>query len=470
MSYLRFILFFFCFNPQKLQAQVKPPGNNPPINQMRMDSIIKLLPGSPDDSVKVMRLISISRYQYDDNNTQINFARDAYALANKIGFKEGITLALEEMGSVYQKHRDYNTAIAYYKKVIEFAEQEGYNPQNISFYPALLNLYFYLGDYPNAMETISREMMTAQKHKDQRRIAHCNNILGYIFFKQENFDEAEEYYNRYIKLAVHLQDSLMLAHAYGEISDVYRTENKYPEAIEALSKTISICDSLLANPGKHNTDFVGAWTPQYKGKAFYRLSKTYKLMGNTVEARLFASKALEQVNRISFPLYDVASFYINAGDVLSKEKLFKEAIYNLKYGYKISREIQHRENTRDAAQVLAQTYATLNRYDSAFYFYQVYTGLKDSIVNNETKMKIAGIQAKYDIVQKDREIARQQQIRNILIAGFAFLLIVLLLLYNSYRLKQKNKYQQQLNRQQNELFNTIVTTQDVERKRIAQDI
>jgi signal transduction histidine kinase len=85
-------------------------------------------------------------------------------------------------------------------------------------------------------------------------------------------------------------------------------------------------------------------------------------------------------------------------------------------------------------------------------------------------MKIAGIQGKYDITQKDREIARQQQIRNILIGSFVFLLIVLLLLYNSYRLKQKNKYQKELNRQQNELFNVIVSTQDQERKRIAQDI
>ncbi len=470
MSYLPLILFFFCIAHQISQAQPKLPANNPPINQKRMDSLRRLLPGSPDDSVKVMRLISISRLQYYDENTQLSFAKDAYALAKQIGFKVGITSALEEMGFVYQNHRDYNTAIAYYKKVIDIAKLEGYNPQNRSFYPALLNLYFYLGDYPNAMETISREMITAQKNDDKRGIADCNNILGYIFFKQENFDGAEEYYNRYIQLAVDLKDSLMLAHAYGEISDVYIAEKKYQEAIEVLFKTISISDSLLANPGKHDTNFVGAWTPQFKGKAFYRLSKTYRLMGNTIEARLFASKALEQVNQISFPLYDVASFHINAGDVFGKEKLFKEAIYHLKYGYNVSLEIQHRENRRDAAQILAQTYAALNRYDSAFYFYQVYTGLKDSIVNNETKMKIAGIQAKYDIVKKDREISRQQQIRNILIACFGFLLIVLLLLYNSYRLKQKNKYQQQINRQQNELFNTIVITQDVERKRIAQDL
>jgi signal transduction histidine kinase len=49
-------------------------------------------------------------------------------------------------------------------------------------------------------------------------------------------------------------------------------------------------------------------------------------------------------------------------------------------------------------------------------------------------------------------------------------LIILFLLYNRYRLRQNNRYQKELNRQQNELFNTIAATQDQERKRIAQDL
>lgn len=85
-------------------------------------------------------------------------------------------------------------------------------------------------------------------------------------------------------------------------------------------------------------------------------------------------------------------------------------------------------------------------------------------------MKTAEIQNKYDVAKKDKEISRQQQIQNILISSFIFLLIVLFLLYNSYRLKQKNTYQKEHNQQQNELFNVIVRTQDQERKRIAQDI
>jgi len=57
------------------------------------------------------------------------------------------------------------------------------------------------------------------------------------------------------------------------------------------------------------------------------------------------------------------------------------------------------------------------------------------------------------------------RLRNVLTAGFLVLLLLLLLVYNRYRLKQKNGYQQAYNRQRNELFNVIVSPQDQERKR-----
>ena len=262
----------------------------------------------------------------------------------------------------------------------------------------------------------------------------------------------------------------MLAHALGEVSDVYTAEKKYKESIDALFTTIRIIDDLMGNSAKQNSEYINALLPHYKSKALYRLGINYKLSGKLPEALHYALEAIKYAKHVSPPKYELARYYINTGDVYKELKDFKKAIEYIVYGFNLSRKIQHRENTRDAAEILSQTYASLQQYDSAFYFYLIYTGLKDSIVNNETKMKIAGIQGKYDITKKDREIARQQQIKNILIGSFVFLLIVLLLLYNSYRLKQKNKYQQEINRQQNELFNAIVTTQDQERKRIAQDI
>ena len=438
--------------------------------QKTFDSLKQLLPGSPDDSIKVHRLSLISGLQEYNGVIKTEFAQQALLLAEKLNYKEGILLAYKDLANVYQLNKDYQKAIIILKKAIALPETTGNKSDNTAIYSTLLNLYFYLGDYPNAMETISREMLLAEKNKDKKRIAHCDNILGYIFFKQENFEASIASYNRYINLASALNDSLMLAHALGELSDVYTGEKKYRQAVDVLFRVINLCDRLEANTGKYNKEFVTGWTHQYRSKAQYRLSKNYKLTGEIKLAEKYALEAVEHTKNFSTSKYEIAAWYINAGDIFYSEKEFTEAINYLRYGYNLSREIQHRENARDAAEYLAQTYTSLNQYDSAFYFYQIYTGLKDSIVNNETKMKIAGIQGQYDVAKKDKEIARQQQIRNILIASFIFLLIVLLLLYNSYRLKQKNKYQHAINRQQNELFNAIVTTQDMERKRIAQDI
>ncbi len=471
MYYLRHIVYLH-FLLVCLAADAQPDWEKQrlPVAYKSTDSLKQLLPGSPDDSVKVFRLCLISELQQHNAGIKTEFAQQALYIAEKLHYKKGIFLAYTALANAYQVKNDYQKAISILKKAIDFSETTDNNSDNTDIYPALLNLYFYLGDYPNAMEIISREKQLAEKLNDKKRIAHCDNILGYIHFKQENFGAAIASYNRYINLASELNDSLMLAHALGELSDVYTGEKKYRQAVDILFNTINLCDRLQANPGIHNKDLINGLTPQYKSKALYRLGKNYKLMGENLMAEKYALEAVEHTKNYPTPKYETAAYYINAGDIFYREKDFNKALHYLHYGYQLSREIQHRENSRDAAEYLSQTYASLNQNDSAFYFYRIFTGLKDSIVNNETKMKIAGIQGQYDIAKKDKEIVRQQQIRNILIGSFIFLLIVLLLIYNGYRLKQKNKYQQAINRQQNELFNAIVTTQDQERKRIAQDI
>lgn len=481
MKHLWFILcFFFLANIRISLAQqlnIEAPFSNQlkvrsdSIKyQYKFDSLKRLIAGAPDDTLKVMRLILLSNFSRHSKKPTIAFASAALSLAEKIHFKEGIAMAYSDIGTVYQDRKDYKTAIQYYKQALDPVETIKNNINSTSFYSSLLNLYFYMGDYPGAMETISREMTVAEKNNDKRRIAHCNNILGYIYFKQENFNEAEKYYTLYINNAKELKDSILLAHALGEMADVYIREKKYKQSIEVLFTTIQICDQYLVNSGPWNSDLEKGTAFLYKAKAMFRLGKTYRLTGELSTALQYSLASIKYSNNISTPKYDVARYYINAGNVYKEEKKFNKAIYYLNYGLNLAREIRHRENIMKAAEYLSQTYALQHKYDSAFFYYQLFTGLKDSIVNNETKMQIAAIQDEYDVAKKDKEIALQRQIRNMMIVGFIFVLCLILLLYNSYRLKQKNKYKNEYNRQQNELFNAIVSTQDQERKRIAQDL
>lgn len=433
----------------------------------KSDSLIQLVNASPDDSLKIKRLLEVSAMQQPPNIITKDFAVQALAIAQKIKYRKGIMLANAELGMVYQKNNEYQSSISLFKKAITLSESGGFTREGEDYYSSLLNLYFYIGDYPNAMETINQEMLLSKKTYDKNRIAHCDNILGYVNFKQENFEAAESFYYQYINLASEMNDSLMLAHALGELSDVYTGEKKYQQAIDILFKTINLCNRFLAAPEMVR---LQGFLRQYKTKAYYRVGNIYKLMGEYNLAKQYALEAVGNTSYQPTQKYEIARFYISAGDIFYRLKEFYKARNFLRYGYNLAREIQHRENSRDAAEYLSQTYAALNRYDSAFYFHQVYTGLKDSIVNNETKMKIAGIQGLYDIAERDKEIARQQEVGYILLFSLIISFIFLLLLYNSYNLKQKNKYQQIINKQQNEVFNTIVFTQEQERKRIAQDI
>jgi len=463
---LRFILFMtFFLTSTSSWSQLTKDQVDSTYYQHNRDSIKTIIAHTPDDTLKVIRLLTVSGLRITFKTASSDYALQALALAEKLHYKQGIALAYRELGAISQDAKDYATAIKYFRLGLDLSETVSYTSESTEFFAPLLNLYFYLGDYPNAMETISREKVMAEKMNDKNRIAHCNNILGYIYFKQENFSEAEKYYDNYLSNAKELNDSILMAHALGEMSDVYIQEKKYEQAIKVLFNCIQICDAILQHPDQH---YFVARTPQYKAKAFYRIGMAYKLQGDLPHALQFSLDAIKNGSRN--PGYDTAAFYINAGDVYKDLKDFGKAIQYLWHGYVLSVAMHHRENTRDAAEYLSQTYALQSRYDSAFYYYQLFTGLKDSIVNNETKMKIAGIQGQYDVAKKDKEIARQHQIRNILIGSFGFLLIVLLLLYNGYRLRQKNRYQREYNRQQNELFNAIVSTQDQERKRIAQDI
>jgi two-component system NarL family sensor kinase len=471
MKQLYFILFLsFFINIQASFAQQIKSRIDFPENQYRFDSLKQLIAGSPDDTSKVMRLIALSNLFSDTKNATTTFALEALSIAKKIHFIEGIAMAYSEIGTVNQERKDYKSAINNFQQALNLCDKNSNYLSSAGFYSGLLNLFFYMGDYPNAMEIITREMTVAEKNNDKRRIAHCNNILGYIYFKQENFNEAEKYYALYIRNAKELKDSMLLAHALGEVADVYIQEKKLKQSTDVLLRTIQICDENLADTGIRDANQTNGWALQYKAKAMYRLGKTYKLLGDMPKALQYSLTSVKYATNISTSKYDIASYYINAGDVYKRQKDFKKAIEFLGYGFNLAREIQHRENIMEAAEYLSQTYALEHKYDSAFFYYQLFTGLKDSIVNNETKMKIAEIQDKYDVVKKDKEIAWQREFRNILIGSFAFILILILFLYNSYRFKQKSKNQDEYNRQQNDLFNAIVSAQDQERKRIAQDI
>jgi signal transduction histidine kinase len=432
--------------------------------RLEADSLLKLTELSQQDTLKVNRLNMLAElfgnFSYD---TAVVYASEAKTLAEKIHYLRGISAALKNIGALTEFFKkNWISAIAYFQEAIAIAEKNKFYKELHDYYSAILNCYFYLGDFPNAMKIVTKGLASAEVHKDQELIFRYNNLIGTIYFRQGNFNEALKYYQQSLRMAERMNDDPERFFVNLGLADVYIAQKDSVKAFSSLFRSLDISWKTFDKP-----------THLYRHKisyTLYRIGYAYKTFGNNAEGLKYTLDALAYTRKVSCDKFDIANYYLQAGDIYRELKNYPMAKENLYNGLSIAKDIGHKEDTRDAYGFLSEIFSAEKKFDSAFLFLGLYTNLKDSIVNEATQKSIAEIQGQYNVAKKDKEIVRQHQFRNILIGSFVFLLFTLVFLYNRYQLRQKNKYQKELNRQQNELFNAIAAAQDQERKRIAQDI
>ena len=78
--------------------------------------------------------------------------------------------------------RDYPAALAFYRRALALDESE-HRPYHeiLGAYAAILNIYFYLGDYPDAMEVVLQKLAVAEDHRDSVQMAMSYNTIGFIY-------------------------------------------------------------------------------------------------------------------------------------------------------------------------------------------------------------------------------------------------------------------------------------------------
>ncbi len=372
--------------------------------------------------------------------------------------------AVLDIGHIFYDKQDYKNAALWMQKALGLATRNNFQYDELhACRVSLNNIFFHEGDYVRAMSISTDGLTKAEKINDVERMAHYNNVLGYIMMKQENFELANNYFSTHLKLSKQIKNKEEEAKALLNLADLSLSEKKMDEAIPFIKDALHI----------YQTDM-----PAYKAKQAYainKLAETYRLKQNNKDALRFALQAIELVkNEGGHNRYDIAAYYINAAYGYNQASRPDSALYYSRSGLAIVQEIKHRELMRDAFEQLSLSFAMQKKFDSAFAYQQLFSLLKDSIVNENSQKEILQREANLQIERQKRiqeaALSRQKLVRNIII-GIALLAItILILLYNRRRIKQKILYQQELNKQQNEQINAVIAAQDKERKRIAEDL
>jgi hypothetical protein len=100
------------------------------------------------------------------------------------------------------------------------------------------------------------------------------------------------------------------------------------------------------------------------------------------------------------------------------------------------------------AKFSSSVYDVRHQPDSAYFYYKQYTTIKDSILNNVVKGKLAGysFEQKMELLNKEKQIQqvqlqKQSLLKNILIGSIIILLLLSAVIFRNIILKRKNEKQ-----------------------------
>ena len=446
------------------------------MDRAMIDSLIHAAQQQKDDTLKVNWYIQIATlYHYCQHDSTLYFAKQALTLAERLQYVTGICESNQTFGNYYGTYgtNEFEKALYYYNLDAEIAEKNNHDKELQDAYSCMLNLYFYVGDFSNAMKLSTKALTRAEAKSDSGKIAYYNNLLGFIYLRQGNTENSKKFYRQYFNAAASVKDSVMMMDARVGLAEVSLFEKKPREAIPVFLEALSFYEKRIELGIFYKRDRIPY--------TMFDLAKAYRDAGDNKQALQYALRGFACSEETQFNPYDVANYYIVIGEIYENLGQWNKALETFRLGLNLSVEIKHAENVRDAYKAMSRIYSQRKMFDSAFYYEQRFNFMKDSITNVRIRREIEQINAEYNIAKKDQEIQQQDQLHKAetetqkiitgsIIAFFLLTLLIGALSYNRYRLKQRSLFQEELNRKQNELFNTVTTIQDKERKRIAQDI
>jgi tetratricopeptide (TPR) repeat protein len=434
---------------------------------------------SAKDSARVKILIQLC-YKYSETSLEraMLCGEQALSLSKEIHYLYGKATALEAMAVIYSIRGIEDKSLDYYKQSLSLALSNSFKNVAYDVYGNMGDIYLNKRIYNTAFVNYQQALQIAIKSgKKIDEIAMLNSIAT-LFYFQSKHDTALDYYLKALKLSKRIGNGEGIAQSSLNIGNVYHSQNEYDKALKFYE------DALAINQTIGNKEDIGKCTNNigtiYEKKKDYDkalgyymkalvlkedlndkngIENTLSNIGNIYFLKNKFTKGIEYYNRClklsaqNSNKNSLAKVYTNLGKLYLKEKEYDQALVDLSKGLSIAKEIGRKDFIHTCYEELAEVYSEKGNYKMAFEYHKQYALVKDSILNEQTSRNIAELQTQYETVEKEKEIellTRDQKLNEAelsnqrilifsIIGGAVFLLLLTILLYNRYQLKQKSE-------------------------------
>ena len=326
----------------------------------------------------------------------LEYHQKALVVRQKNNDKHGIAMSLNNLGTIYKMHGDYEKSLKSHLESLAIKEEIGDKAGILMSLNNIGLVYEIQGDTVAALNNYMKYLKGSEEMGDLKAVSRAYNNIGNIYMYKKDFEKAYEYQMNALKIKIQIGDKLGLAISYANLGSIDDDQNNTKVALENYLQSLQIC----------------------------------KEIGDTI---------------LMITLHhNIADLYLKKGN---QALALENATLALKYAEKTG----SKPGLKFAYSSLYGIYEAKEEYKKAFDYYQLFSNIKDTLLNEESSKQIAEMNVKYESEKKDKELLKKdaelskQQVdgqrkkiqRNAFIVGFILILVLAVFVFRSYRQKKQ---------------------------------
>ena len=256
-------------------------------------------------------------------------------------------------------------------------------------------------------------------------LGHALNVAGTIYMDLGNYPVATDYLLKAQTAYAVAGDKKGEAIAAGNLGIVYTRRGEYRKALREYYKDYNYFKgrggpgygSSLLNIGStyHQLNLIDSALLYFeealktegldslqRSQVYGSIGSCHSDKGDLKMARAFIQKAISSID--SSQKYYLAEHYILLGLLEGKVKNYPAAFRHIERALAYSREIGVKEFEKNALSAFSEVYQMQGNPGKALEYYKHYTGVKDSMINQENEHSIRFMESKFESEKKEKEI------------------------------------------------------------------
>lgn len=398
--------------------------------QTRLDSLVSVYEkGSYKKQDKLSILKTICEV-YNDPEKILFYSDLLIRAAQAEDSVDFVVVGYSQKGNAYKLKGDNSQALENFFVSAKLSEKEH---QQGGLYISIADIYSSMGNHNNAMQYYQKALFILKKNSrtnlDSVTVATALFNLGDEYVKAGLWDSALYYTRESQLLSNKASYRVGEAYSYGNIGTIYSKKGNKLLAEQNLNTSIALLEEL------------------------------------------------NEYNAICEFLISMADIYQEKNDIgTAKNYAGKSLVLAQKYGLK--------KEISDANHKLSELYEKAGDQQKALTYYKEFVAYRDSVHNIESVLQMADLRTNFEVSEKQKEVDLLETRNKLRLAernGFIFasLLLVAVLITSVYFYKQRAKRNKLIAAQklqeaeivhQKNLMQSVITSQEAERKRIGMDL